>query len=1003
MHRPVRCLVRHHLPGRTRLGLLGPWPKSWAAVAEALGMAGIELVRAEPHTGGVLLRHPPGLTGDALAAALTALLEGRPLPADLVVPAGAGEPPASSRPVRPPATRIVARKDAPAPEPARRTADDPDLAPVFLLERNDVLIRFSTRADGLAAAEVEAIRARLGANVLPQPKGRSRRAILLEQVSTLPVGLLVGSAVLSFATGGAFDALVTLIVVGVNAGIGFATENSTEKLIRRLSRPVEHEVGAFRDGVQVTLSSREVVVGDVVLLAPGTVVPADARLIAANALSVDESALTGESLPVDKTAAALPFTPTAVAERHNLVHAGTVVTGGDGLAVVVRTGASSEAARTRALIGDTRPPRPVTEEKLAALSTKLAVGCLGASGLLLAVSLARGEPFVAAVRSAIALAVAAIPEGLPAVATTTLALGAKAMEKDRSFVRSLPAIEAIGAIDTICLDKTGTLTKNDMAVVRAVVGDSRFDIVPGEALAPDAAGDLLALCEAVALCSEAELVPRAGSATELALLDLAAAAGCDVEGLRSALPLHALRNRNHKRRFMVSEHNGHADDAYLYVKGSPEDVIALCAEERVGGTLRPLDDARRAALIAENDRLAAEGLRVLAAASGRGPLGEEAPGGLTYLGLAGLADPIKREAAEAIDLFHRAGIRTIMMTGDQQGTALAVAQQLTLSRTGILHMSSGPEIAALDEAALGDLALKTSVFARVSPADKLRIVEALQAKGRRVAMLGDGVNDGPALRAASVGVAVGERATSVAREVADLVLAHEDLRELARAIARGRSTQDNVRNSIRFFFSTNLSEILVMLVETLHGRGEGETPMELFWLNLVTDILPALGLALAEPRGDVMARAPLDHRAPLFDGRELSSILADGGTIAASALAGHFISMGTSGIGPRTRTVTFTTLALAQIANAWVLRDRSPDAGEALLISERRLEGTLAGAMGLLVLPFLVPGLRTLLGVAPATIGDLALSAGLAGAAFGTMEGRRIVRIGVPALPMPAA
>lgn len=1003
----IPCRIRHHLPGRTRIHLAGDWPADLGAIRTRLDTCGISLAKAEPLTGSVLLHHPAALGADAVADQLRAALSGRPATlGEAPAPAApaAPSPPASTGalphwPVRTGRPRIRAQA-GPAGATASAPEADRQLDAVILMEAAAALAHIGTRAAGLSTAEAARIRAVHGDNAMPEPQGRSAAAILREQVSNLPVGLLVGSAVLSLATGGTFDAAVTLTVIAVNAGIGFATEHSTERLIRRLSRPVEHPAAVLRDGASAVIPAREIVPGDVLLLAPGTVVAADARLIAANALSVDESALTGESLPVEKTAAPLPEVPGAVGERHNLVHAGTVVTGGDGRAAVVRTGVASEAARTRALIGQARPPRPVSEAKLAALSTKLALGCLGASGLLLAVSVARGEPLVAALRSAIALAVAAIPEGLPAVATTTLALGARAMERDRALVRSLPAIEAIGAIDTICLDKTGTLTRNEMAVARAVAGDTDLDLGAG-ASGTAASGDLLALCEAMALCSEAALEPRQGSATELALLDFAAAMGCEVAALRAALPLNGLRSRDHRHRYMVSEHSGAADGPRLYVKGSPEEVLALCDRERVGGAEHPLDPERRAALLARNDHLAGAGLRVLAAAAGRGAISDAPPSGLAFLGFAGLADPVKGDAGEAIALFHKAGIRTIMMTGDQQGTALAVARSLALSRTGVLRMASGPEIANLDQAALGALALGTSVFARVSPADKLRIVEALQAKGRRVAMLGDGVNDGPALRAASVGVAVGEKATSVAREVADLVLAHDDLRELARAIARGRATQDNVRNSIRFFFSTNLSEILVMLVETLHGRGEGETPMELFWLNLVTDVLPALGLALAEPRGDVMARPPNDHTAPLFDRRELADMLADGATIAGAALAGHFIALARSGVGPRTRTVTFTTLALAQIANAWVLRDRSPGAGEALLISERRLETTLAGALGLLAVPFLAPGLRRLLGVAPATLGDLALAASLAGGAFAVSEGRRIVRI-APA-PSPVA
>ncbi|MFS8038646.1 cation-translocating P-type ATPase [Xanthobacter sp. AM11] len=988
MHHPIRCLVRHRLPGRTRLAVAGPWPRHMAQVREALGAAGITLAAANRDTATLLLRHGPELDADVLAHGIGQMLAGGPMPPELQAAAPAPPP---SVPLFPRNARIRATAAAAGPGP------DAAFDALFPLTAEEVLARLGTTRQGLDAADVIRMRTRHGANLLPQPEGRSLKGILLEQVSTLPVALLLGSAVLSVATGGVFDAVVTVAVIAVNAGIGFATESSTERLIRRLSRPVEHAAPVLRAGMVEAVAARDVVMGDLLVLAPGTVVAADARLISASDLSLDESALTGESLPVEKTASPLPAAPGAVAERHNIVHSGTVVTGGDGLAVVVRTGISSEAARTRSLIGAARPPRSVTEEKLAELSTKLALGCIGASGLLLVTSLLRGEPAIAAVRSAIALAVAAIPEGLPAVATTTFALGARAMEKDHSLVRSLPAIEAIGAIDTVCLDKTGTLTRNEMAVVRVAAGERVLDFGGAPetgAGAADAA--ILALAEAVALCSEAQPAPRVGSSTELALIDFAADLGLDVAALREAQPLRAMRNRNHARRYMASEHAGPAG-AGLYVKGSPEEVLELCTHELRGGIAVPLDAERRQAIGARNGEFAAGALRVLAAARGTGPLAEGAPQGLCFLGLCGLADPVKREAAEAIDLFHRAGIRTIILTGDQPGTAMAVAQSLALSRTGILRVASGPDIAHLDADALGELALRTSVFARVSPADKLRIVEALQAKGRRVAMLGDGVNDGPALRAASVGVAVGEKATSIAREVADLVLAHDDLRELARAIARGRSTQDNVRNAIRFFFSTNLSEILVMLAEELHGRGEGETPMELFWLNLVTDVLPGLGLALAEPRGDVMARPPIDASAPLFDRREASGMALDGTSIAVAALAGHFLMMGRLGPGPRTRAVTFTTLALAQIANAWVLRDRSPGAPEALLESERRLEGTLAGALGLLAVPFLVPGLRTLLGIAPATLGDVALSAGLAGASFAFSEARRIVRLPPPA------
>lgn len=980
MHPVLRCLVRHHLPHRTRLDLIGTWPPSLIEAGGRLAAAGIILVEANSRTRTVLLHHP-SLDGPTVAHCFCSALEGLPLP-EL--------PQAEPPPAKPKKGRILARGTNEAPVEVEEDGLPEGLS---ILTPGEALERLKSKESGLEADEVDAARAVAGHNMVPQPAGRTAADILRSQVSNLPVALLVGSAVLSLATGGIVDAVVTLTVIGINTAIGFTTENSTERLIRRLSRPVEHHANVLRGGRAERIAASEVVPGDILILAPGMVVAADARLIDARDLTLDESALTGESLPVEKTMAALVAPPKAVAERTNLVHAGTVVTGGDGLAVVFSTGLRTEAARTRILIGRARAPRPLIEEKLETLSGRLALACIGASSLLLVGSLLRGEPLVRAIKSAIALAVAAIPEGLPAVATTTLAIGARAMEKDNAFVRALPAIEAIGSVDTICLDKTGTLTRNEMAVVSAACAAGDFDFGPRSGPPAAVSGDMLALGEAVALCSEAEPEPRRGSATELALLDFALAVGIDIAARREALPLRAMRSRNHARRFMVTEH-AEPGGAVLFVKGAPEDVLALCRQEAADGGARPLTAERRSAILALNEAYAARGLRVLAAARGQGPVGEAPPEGLTFLGLAGLADPIRAEAGEAIDLFHKAGIRTIMMTGDQPGTAFAVAEALALSRTGILRMATGPNIAALDRSALADLALSTSVFARVSPADKLRIVEALQAKGRRVAMLGDGVNDGPALRAASVGVAVGRRATSVAREVADLVLADDDLRELARAIARGRTTEDNVRNSIRFFLATNFSEILVMLAETLHGAGEGETPMELFWLNLVTDILPAMGLALAEPRGDVMTRSPRGAAEPLFHRQELESLGFDAATIATAALAGHFLALPRFGVGPRTRTVTFTTLAFAQILHAWTLRDHSRGAGRALLISEERLGASLAGALGLLALPFFIPGLRRLLGIAPATLSDMSLAAILGGASFAVSEGRRIIRVG---------
>ena len=473
----------------------------------------------------------------------------------------------------------------------------------------------------------------------------------------------------------------------------------------------------------MVIPARDVVPGDILVLAQGMQVAADARLIDVDDLSVDESALTGESLPVEKTAEPLKYAPEAVADRLNIVHAGTVVTGGNGRAVVFATGTDTEMAHTRGLIASARPPRPVIEDKLDRLGQQLAAVCLGVSGLILGVGLLRGERPVLLVKSAIALAVAAIPEGLPAVATTTLALSARSLEKQGAFVRALPAIESIGTVDTICFDKTGTLTENRMAVVSVIAGDLVVDVAQEQfgtgnaAIERTGSNDLYALAQTVALCNQAR--SGTGSGTEQALLDFAIKAGIAVDDLRGERPMRDVRGRNHKRRWMASEHPRKGRPR-LYVKGAPDELLRFAVSERIDGTVIPLSDERRADILAANEDMAARGLRVLGVGYADATLDEGPDGQFVWQGLVGLADPVRYEARDAIERLHGAGIRTVMITGDQPATALAVGKALGLSRSGIFDVADGPSLARLSREEIGDLASHTSIFARVSPADKLR-------------------------------------------------------------------------------------------------------------------------------------------------------------------------------------------------------------------------------------------------------------------------------------------
>lgn len=957
--------VRHHIPGRTRIETVAPFASPRRLPLEqALARRGWTLCSFSPPTRTVLVRHPPERSP---AEVVDAVVEG-----------------------------LFA---GPQPE-AAGAPGDPELEAVMAAAAEAAPGLVGSSAAGLSEAEAARRLAASGRNVTPAFQRRSRVEIISAQLTTLPVGLLAGSAVLSLATGGMLDAVVTLAVVAINAGIGYATEDAVERLIARLSAPVAHKATVVREGRARLAPAAEVAPGDLIALAPGDAVAADARLIEANELTIDESILTGESLGVEKSAAPSPRPGAPLAERRNMVHAGTVVTGGQGLAVAVRTGARTEAAGVRALVSSARPPKPVIEEKLDELSRTLVLGALAGSGVVLGVGLALRHPLVQTLRTAVSLAVASMPEGLPAVATTTFALEAREMERRGVYVRLLPSIESLGVIDTLCLDKTGTLTENRMTVAGAAAGSALYGAGAGRLTREDGVQAeekdrraLTALAEAVSLCNSAngDSAGGAGSATELALLEFAQLVGLDVTARRLAMPWTALRERSQRRRFMSTLHEKDGEQL-LFLKGAPEDVLALCGWERRTRGRTALTPSRRAEILGQNESLAARGQRVLGVARQRGRNGAfdaDQPADLEWLGLVGLSDPVRPKARQAIETFQRAGVRTVMITGDQPVTARAVAETLNLSGGEIVRVLTGPEIAGMDEATLGAHAAETTVFARAAPADKLRIVRALQSAGAVVGALGDGVNDGPALREARVGIAMGRRGSDVAREVADVVIADDDLEALARAVARGRATDDNIRNAVRFLLSTNLSEMLVMLVEAFGPPGEQETPLELFWINLVTDILPAIGLATAEPAGDVMQRSPASMRGPIIPRSEVRRLGLDAVQLAAVGLIAHAAGRGLGGPGPAARGPTFLTLAGAQLAHAFALRDRSPGDAHAKTISTRRLELAVGASAGLLAAPFVFPTLRRAMGATPILASELGLSAALIGTSMLVSEARR--------------
>ena len=918
--------VHHAIGGRTRLRLAplaGRADLLSALARRVAARQGVTSVRENSLSGSLLVDHDKRLAPEAIAAIARDLWR-----AGLTAPV------------------------QPAPADAAEQTWHALPAPM-------VLAAFAAKQP-LTNAQAHERVTRIGENRLPEPTPTPFAHLLAAQLKSAPVALLGGSAVLSLATGGLVDAALTLGVIALNAGIGVSTESWTRRLIRSLARPSDPDAVVLRDGIETHVPTSRVAPGDWMVLKPGVAAPADGRLISAEGLMVDEASLTGESLPVEKDAEAIVSLTAPLGARRTMIHRGGIVTNGSGLAVVTATGEATEIGRVRTLLRNARPPVPPMERALDRLGVRLTIACLGASSLLAVLLLVRGERISAVVKSAVALAVSAIPEGLPALAASTKALAARAMSREGAYVRNVNVLETAASIDVLCLDKTGTLTQNRMEA--AIVRTLHATFEPSVGRPFPASARLIA--KIAALCNDAELSGAtdlsSGSGTELALLHFARDAGFDVAALRSAQPRRAVLPRTQARLYMATEHSARGG-ALLAVKGAPHQVLGLCSTVRAGARALPLDDATSAAILAQNEVLAHEGLRVLGFARGRGrTLAEGEPEGLEWLGLVGLRDPLRPGAEAAIRTFQRAGLRTVILTGDQAGTARKLASDLGMAPDGAVDVVDASELRGLPPDEIAKLADAADVFARVSPSDKLAIIEALQAQGHVVAMTGDGVNDGPALRAADVGIAMGKSGADVARDVADIVIADDDLASLAAALSRGRAADENLRRAVRFLLATNASEVVLLLAEALHGPDALETPAQLFWLNLMTDVFPALGLAMARPAADILERAPRPATEDIFGRHEAGAIAADALRIATPAIFTHFFATLRHGSGPRTRGLTFLSLASHQLTQALRLRPGRPASD----LLDRPIELGVAAAYALLAATFAIPPLRRVLRIA---------------------------------------
>ncbi len=752
----------------------------------------------------------------------------------------------------------------------------------------DALQALRSTPQGLDAAEAARRLAEHGPNRLPEaaPPGVLQR--LLRQFDNLLLYVLMAAALVTALMGHWVDTAVIAAVVVLNAVIGFVQEGKAEKALAAIRHLLSPHAVVLRDGRQHDIDAAGLVPGDVVLLASGDRLPADVRLVQSRNLRVDESALTGESVPVDKQPGPVAA-DAAIGDRRCMGYAGTLVTQGQARAVVVATGAATEIGRIGRMLESVEAGTTPLLRKMEGFGRTLTFVILGLAALLFAFGmLVRGMDAAEVFMAAVGLAVAAIPEGLPAIMTIALAIGVQRMAARHAVIRRLPAVETLGSVTVICSDKTGTLTRNEMTVQQVVLADAVVDVegagyapagalrMAGRELAvPELAASwpaLHGLAEVAALCNDAAIHERdgqwllAGDPTEGALRTLAMKAGVDPAVLALERPRLEVIPFESEHRFMATLHPAAGGATVALVKGAPERMIGMCSTQLMAdGREQPLDAAHWAAAIEAQARA---GRRVLALARRALPPGQQAldhehvADGLVLLGLVGIIDPPRDEAVQAVRQCTEAGIRVVMITGDHGVTASAIAGQLGMS--GDLTAVTGPQLEAMDEAAMREAVARTRVFARASPEHKLRLVRALQANGDVVAMTGDGVNDAPALKQADVGVAMGRKGTEAAKQAGAIVLADDNFASIAHAVEEGRTVYDNLKKTVTFLLPVNGGESLSLLVAVLLGTALPIAPVQILWVNMVSSIALALVLAFEPTEADVMRRPPRRPDEPLL-------------------------------------------------------------------------------------------------------------------------------------------
>ncbi|WEG73233.1 cation-translocating P-type ATPase [Vagococcus intermedius] len=837
----------------------------------------------------------------------------------------------------------------------------------------DVLSKMETSKEGLSQAEAKKRLEEYGHNELDEGKKKSLLSKFIDQFKDFMIMVLLAAALVSYFTGDKVEAIMIIVVVLIMAIFGVVQEAKAEQAIDALKSMATPNARAFRNGTMETVKSTELVPGDIVALEAGDVIPADLRLLEANSLKIEEAALTGESVPVEKEMTVITADGTGIGDRLNMAYMNSNVTYGRGLGVVTGTGMNTEVGKIASMLAQSDETNTPLKENLNSLGKKLTIAILAICVIMFGVGMLKGgNTWIEMLLTSVSLAVAAIPEGLPAIVTIILALGTQKMAKRNALVRKLPAVETLGSTDIICSDKTGTLTVNQMTV-EAVFTHNQLQPADEGISADNMTLKVMNFCNDTQFSAEGDLI---GDPTETALVKFGLKKEYDVRQHLAEEPRIAELPFDSERKLMTTVHELKDGRFMIATKGAPDELLKRCAFYDVNGQKLSMTEAQKELVLTTNTELAQQALRVLAMAY---QIVETRPTEITtetlernliFSGLVGMIDPERKEAAQAVKVAKEAGIRPVMITGDHRDTAEAIAVRLGILEEGNHEaVITGSELNNLSDAEFAEKVGQYSVYARVSPEHKVRIVKAWQEEGKVVAMTGDGVNDAPALKTADIGIGMGITGTEVSKGASDMVLADDNFSTIIVAVEEGRKVFSNIQKTIQYLLAANLGEVLTLFIATLVGW-DTLLPVHLLWINVVTDTFPAIALGLEPAEKDVMAHKPRGRDSDFFSGGVLSSVIYQGVLEAAITLGVYLFAInypvhtGYDAIHADALTMSYATLGLIQLFHAFNVKSVHQSLFTVGAFKNKFFNYAILLSFVLLAVTIVVPGFNDLFSVA---------------------------------------